>query len=58
MVAHCLQSNDESWLVEKQLQQELDECVNSNIDLLQRLDNHNLVIASLCKTIKAYECKK
>ena len=49
MAAHCLGSTDEAWCVERQLQQDLNECVNSNIDLLQRLDNQNLVIASLRK---------
>jgi hypothetical protein len=34
-----------------QLEQDLNKCVNSNIDLLQRLDNQNLVIASLRKKL-------
>jgi hypothetical protein len=49
IAAHCLGSTDEAWCVERQLKQDLNECVNSNIDLLQRLDNQNLVIASLHK---------
>jgi hypothetical protein len=49
MAAHCLGSTDEAWRVERQLEQDLNKCVNSNIDLLQRLDNQNLVIASLRK---------
>ena len=46
MAAHHLGSTDEAWHVERQLKQDLNECVNSNFDLLQRLDNQNLVIAS------------
>jgi hypothetical protein len=49
MAAHCLGSTNEAWRVERQLKQDLNECVNSNIDLLQRFDNQNLVIASLRK---------
>ncbi len=49
MSAHRLGSTDEAWHVERQLKQDLNEYVNSNIDLLQRLDNQNLVIASLHK---------
>jgi hypothetical protein len=47
MTAHCLGSTNEAWRVERQLQQDLDECVNSNIHLLQRLDNQNMVITFL-----------
>ncbi len=57
MAAHRLGSTDEAWHVERQLKQDLNECVNSNIDLLQRLDNQNLVIGSLCKKNDAYERK-
>ena len=57
MGAHCLGSTDEAWRVERQLKQDLNECMNSNIDLLQRLDNQNLVIASLREKIDAYEHK-
>ncbi len=49
MAAHPLGSADEAWRAERQLKQDLNECVNSNFDLLQRLDNQNLVIASLRK---------
>ncbi len=49
MGAHRLGSTNEAWRVERQLKQDLNKCVNLNIDLLQRLDNQNLVIASLCK---------
>ena len=58
MAAHCLGSTEEAWHVKRQLEQDLDECMNSNIHLLERLDNQNLVIASLCKKIDAYERKK
>ncbi len=57
MALHRLGSTDEAWRVERQLKQDLNECVNSNFDLLQRLDNQNLVIASLCKKNDAYERK-
>jgi hypothetical protein len=57
MAAHHLGSTDEAWLVERQLKQDLNEWVNLIIDLLQRLDNQNLVIASLCKKNDAYEHK-
>jgi hypothetical protein len=49
MAAHRLGSTNEAWRVERQLEQDLNKCMNLNIDLLQRLDNQNLVIASLCK---------
>jgi hypothetical protein len=49
MAAHCLGSTNEAWGDERQLKQDFNECVNLNIDLLQRLDNQNLVIASLRK---------
>jgi hypothetical protein len=51
MAAHRLGSTDEAWRVEseRQLKQDLIEYMNSNFDLLQRLDNKNLVIASLHK---------
>jgi hypothetical protein len=39
MAAHRLGSINEAWHVERQLKQDLNECMNSNIDLLQRLDN-------------------
>ncbi len=58
MAALCLGSTDEAWRVERQLKQDLNKCVNSNIDLLQRLDIQNLVIASLRKKNDAYERKK
>jgi hypothetical protein len=59
MAAHRLGSTDEAWRVERQLEQDLNKCVNSNIDLLQRLNNKNLVIASsLRKKNDAYERKK
>jgi hypothetical protein len=57
MGAHCLGSTDEAWRVERQLKQDLNECMNLNIDLFQRLDNQNLVIASLREKIDAYEHK-
>jgi hypothetical protein len=57
MAAHHLGCTDEAWRVERQLEQDLNKCVNSNIDLLQRLDNQHLVIASLCKKNDAYERK-
>jgi hypothetical protein len=57
MAAHRLGSTDEAWRVERQLEQDLNECVNSNIDLLQRLHNQNLVIASLRQKNDAYERK-
>jgi hypothetical protein len=57
IAAHCLGSTNEAWHVERQLKQDLNGCVNLNIDLLQRLDNQNLVITSLRKKIDAYERK-
>ena len=50
-------STNEAWRVKRQLQQDLDKCVNSNIHLIQRLDDQNLVIASLRKQIEACERK-
>ncbi len=58
MAAHCLGSINEAWRVERQPKQYLNKCVNLNIDLLQRLDNQNLVIASLRNKNDAYKCKK
>ncbi len=57
MAAHRLGSIDEAWRVERQLKQDLNKCVNLNIDLLQRLDNQNLVIASLCKKMMRTNAK-
>ena len=58
MTAHCLGSTDEAWHVERQLQQNLDKCVKSNIKLIQRLNVQNLVIPSLYKQLEACECKR
>jgi hypothetical protein len=57
MAAHCLGSTNEAWRVERQLEQDLNQCVNSNIDLLQRLGNQNFMTASLRKKNDAYERK-
>ncbi len=57
IAVHCLGSTDEAWCVERQLKQDLNECVNLNIDLLQRLDNQNLVIASLRKKLMRTNAK-
>ena len=57
MAAHRLGSTDEAWRVERQLEEDLNACVNSNIDLLQRLHNQNLVIASLRQKNYAYKRK-
>jgi hypothetical protein len=58
MTAHRVGLTDETYRVEWQLEQDLNVCRDLNSDLLHRLDNLNLEIASLCLKNEAYVCKE
>ncbi len=57
MNAHHLGVTNETYNVEQQLEHDLNTCWDLNYNLLHRLDNQNLEIASLCPKNEANECK-
>jgi hypothetical protein len=57
MNAHHLGVTNETYNVEQQLEQDLNACWDLNYNLLHRLDNQNLEIASVCLKNEAYEYK-